>query len=596
MRLMTDVRDFKEIWSADFEFSQPPGFRSTPRCLVARELKSGQTIRVWEDELLRMKAPPYSCGKDSLFVAYFASAEVGCHLSLNWELPENILDLYAEFRCLTNGKAMPLGNGLFGALNAFGINDTDTVEKEVMRELAIRGGPWTQEERAALLDYCESDVVALEKLLPKMLPRINLGQAILRGRYMKAIARMEFQGIHIDDSFLNRFVSQWDEVRDQLIEQVDFDYGIYENGRFNEERFRIFLYRMNIQWPIHPSTGRLKLDDDTFKDMSRKYSPLFTPLRDLRSTLQKMRKFDLAVGPDSRNRCLLSPFSTTTGRNQAGKGGSQFIFNMAKWFRHFMVPPPGYGLAYIDYAQQEFGIAAALSKCKNMQAAYSSGDSYLAFAQQAGALTGSSPPDMVLRLRSQYKATALAVLYGGGVGLIEFNTGLSTGKAKELLKKHKELYSEFWEWSEAISNSCFLQNQIETVFGWKLRIDRNEDVNPRSVINFPMQANGAEILRLACIALTESGIKVCAPIHDALLIEAPLDLLEEQTKLVQHIMADASGAVLNGFRLRTTAQVTRYPNRFRTEEGEAMWDLIQTLVLKSEEEYPQMDTIVSTNG
>jgi hypothetical protein len=41
-----------------------------------------------------------------------------------------------------------------------------------------------------------------------------------------------------------------------------------------------------------------------------------------------------------------------------------------------------------------------------------------------------------------------------------------------------------------------------------------------------MQGNGAEMLRIACIFLTEAGIRVCAPVHDALLIELPLVGLE----------------------------------------------------------------------
>jgi hypothetical protein len=41
------------------------------------------------------------------------------------------------------------------------------------------------------------------------------------------------------------------------------------------------------------------------------------PLRELRLSLGEMRLFaNLAVGRDGRNRCLLSPFRSKTGRNQ----------------------------------------------------------------------------------------------------------------------------------------------------------------------------------------------------------------------------------------------------------------------------------------
>ena len=62
-----------------------------------------------------------------------------------------------------------------------------------MRDLILGGGPWSLEQRGAILDYCESDVVALERLLPAMLPRIDLPRALLRGRYMAAAARHRIQ-------------------------------------------------------------------------------------------------------------------------------------------------------------------------------------------------------------------------------------------------------------------------------------------------------------------------------------------------------------------------------------------------------------------
>ena len=107
-----------------------------------------------------------------------------------------------------------------------------------------------------------------------------------------------------------------------------------------------------------------------------------SPYRELRSALSDMRLNDLAVGKDGRNRTMLSAFRARTGRNQPSN--TKFIFGPRVWLRGLIKPPPGYGVAYVDWAQQEFGIAAALSGDAGMQAAYRSGDPYLAFAKQAG--------------------------------------------------------------------------------------------------------------------------------------------------------------------------------------------------------------------
>jgi DNA polymerase I len=148
---------FREIVVADFEFAVTPGNRPVPVCLVAHELKSGRQFRIWQDQFT--PAPPYTTGPDVLFVAYYASAELGCYHVLGWPMPERILDLFCEFRARTNGLETPAGNGLLGALAYFGLDSIGAGEKDEMRQLALRGRLWSEAERVVLLDYCESDVV-----------------------------------------------------------------------------------------------------------------------------------------------------------------------------------------------------------------------------------------------------------------------------------------------------------------------------------------------------------------------------------------------------------------------------------------------------
>lgn len=130
---------FREVWLADFEYGATNGNRPVPRCLVALELRTNRLLRFWHDELISMKRSPYAIDADALFIAYYASAEFTCHLALGWELPVHVLDLFVAFRKLTNGLAVPCGNGLLGALTYFGLAAMDVAEKQAMRELALRG-------------------------------------------------------------------------------------------------------------------------------------------------------------------------------------------------------------------------------------------------------------------------------------------------------------------------------------------------------------------------------------------------------------------------------------------------------------------------
>ena len=230
---------FTEIWAVDFEFGAEPGENPEPVCLVAWELRSGRKLRLWRDEF--GAAPPYPTGPDALFVAYYASAEIGCHLALGWPVPERVLDLFTEFRNHTNGMPTVSGAGLLGALAHYGLDSIGTVEKDEMRDLILRGGPWSDAERAAILDYCESDVAALARLLPAMLPKIDLPRALLRGRYMAAAARMERNGVPIDIETLDQLKRHWSDIQDQLIAEIDADYGVYEGRTFKADRFAAWL-------------------------------------------------------------------------------------------------------------------------------------------------------------------------------------------------------------------------------------------------------------------------------------------------------------------------------------------------------------------
>src|SRR5262249_12621106 len=99
--------------------------------------------------------------------------------------------------------------------------------------------------------------------------------------------------------------------------------------------------------------------------------------------------------------------------------------------------------------------------------------------------------------------------------------------------------------------------------------------------NFPMQGNGAEMMRLAACMLTESGITVCAPVHDAFLIEADADEIEGVVEQTQCIMREAGEIVFAGFQLRTDAKIIRHPDRYLDPRGERFWQTVQTLLAEA---------------
>lgn len=559
----------------DFEFhprSHREGNPPEPVCLVVREYIGGEVRRYWREELLAMTCAPFECGDGALVVAYFSSAEMDCFLALGWQLPVNLLDLYVEFRCLTNGQPLEFGASLIGALTFLGFPAMGLNAKEEMRDLVLRGGPWSIEEQAAILDYCQSDVDAMRPLLRHLYSQVDWPRAMLRGRYMKAVSRMQNVGIPIDQEALQDCIHYWDDIKAQLVAEIDAQYGVFDGQTFKASLWMAYLARNNIPWP-RLASGALAMDDDTFRQQAKTH-PAVAPIHELRSSLAKMRLSSLTVGDDGRNRCLLSPFASRTGRNQPSN--SRFIFGPSVWMRGLIKPSDGFALAYIDYSQQEFGVAAALSGDPAMKAAYASGDPYLAFARQAGAVPEGATKESHEAVREQFKECVLAVQYGMGPDALAQKIGQPVARARQLLDLHRQTYRRFWRWSDATVDEAGLRGQLWTVFGWQLR--PAFPANSRSLRNFPMQGNGAEILRLASCYLTEAGIRVCAPIHDALLIEAPASEIEDSVALAQELMARASAVVLGGFSLRSEAKVVYHPDRFMDKRGKVMWGKVADLV------------------
>jgi hypothetical protein len=308
-----------------------------------------------------------------------------------------------------------------------------------------------------------------------------------------------------------------------------------------------------------------------------KAHPQVAPMRELRSALSDLRLNDLAVGQDGRNRTILSVFRSRTGRNQPSN--TKYIFGPSVWLRSLIKPPPGYGAAYIDWSQQEFGIAGALSGDTAMMAAYSSGDPYLEFAKQARAVPTDATKATHGPTRELFKQCVLAVQYGMEHESLAARIGQPPVVARDLLRAHRDTYRDFWRWSDAAVNLAMLKGTLPTVFGWHIHVGENS--NPRMLRNFPIQANGAEMLRLACCLATERGIEVCAPVHDAVLICAPLDRLEKDIAGMRAAMAEASKIILNGFELRTDVSRTLYPDRYHDVRGTEMWNRVMELITKA---------------
>jgi hypothetical protein len=389
---------------------------------------------------------------------------------------------------------------------------------------------------------------------------------------MKAVARMEEAGVPIDVTTWQALVENWQGIRGRLIQQQD-TYNVYDGLTFKEARWADVVEQHGIPWP-RLASGKLSLSDASFTEAA-KHHPVARQYQEIRTTLSKLRLNDLTIGGDGRNRCLLSPFGARTGRNTPSS--SKFIFGPSAWLRSLIKPEPGRAVAYLDYSQQEFATAAVLSGDERMISSYLTGDVYLSFAKQAGAVPPDATKETHRETRDVFKQCILATQYGMEAKSLAARIGRAEYEARELLRLHRRTYKRFWEWSDGVEAHALLAGKLQTVYGWQVHLETGKKPNLRSLRNFLVQGNGAEMLRLGCCLATERGVTVVAPVHDAVLIESHIDNISHAVATVQQCLAEASASILGGFTLRSDAKVTRYPDRFQDERG-AMWERVMNLL------------------
>ena len=396
----------------------------------------------------------------------------------------------------------------------------------------------------------------------------------MRGRYMAAAARIERTGVPVDADLLGQLRASWDSIKLDLIRRMDKDYGVYDGTVFKAGLFAGYLADRGIAWPRLDS-GQLQLDGDTFRDMAKRY-PQLESLKELRHSLGELRLADLAVGPDGRNRVLLSAFRAATGRNAPST--SKSIFGPAVWIRGLIRPESGRALAYIDWSAQEVWIAAQLSGDRALLDSVTSGDPYLAFAKRAGLAPADATKASHKAIRDICKTCLLGANYGMQARSLAYRAGVSDIEAQEILRRLGAAYPVYTEWAQQVVDAGLLGGRLSTVFGWQLHV--GPKARATSLRNFPMQANGAEMLRLACCLATEQGISVCAPVHDALLVEAAASEIGDVITATKAAMARASGVVLDGLEVPADAEVVGWPARYADPSGRgaAMWATVTELM------------------
>jgi hypothetical protein len=595
----------ENIWIADTEFYGADGDLPVPVCAVYLNPLTGQVIRQWFTPCEKHQCP-IPLNTSTLFIAYASQAELMTFLQLGWDMPRRILDLFTEYRHLNNEyyrvqqmKAQK-AFGLLAAASHYGIHLESEAYKQEMRGLILRGHPYSALEQQRILDYCEMDVRETAALAEKMWTDIpDLRSAVFRGASARGFAWARTTGIPVDADTLQRLNAHWPEVSASLAKEVQDDFPVFLPGSADiaPSLWRDFLSRLGWleKWPHTRGAKKKggaakpqpKRDEKTIHAMTAKYPELQSLHTYLCMRNSTKLGLNFPVGRDGRSRVHFWDFGTVTSR--CSPSSSQYVIQGGSpAFRHLVKPRENEVLIQVDWASQEIWIAAYLSGDKVMQEMLSKGDPYVAFGHLANLLPAdatkkpenspywASDPELAKRhtiIRNHLKAVALGVLYGKTAYTIAIEEGMSVDEAKALLKAHRRLFKRFWMWITGVTSEALATRRISTKFGWtQLLLSRkereahlNEEGRVKSITNslqnYPMQAHGAEMLRLAMTYAADQKVPICAPLHDALFAVARADEEQAVTNALLACMNRASKDVI-GVVVPTEVEVVRFPNRF----------------------------------
>ena len=515
-----------------------------------------------------------------IFASYAIHAEITALLRCGIAVDNmRCIDLMAESRMITmsHKKYFTQDGTLLGQVRCLLGKDVteDKKQKEEMRELILSKNSWTEEEWESIMIYCYSDISELRSLYKKIIDihadynhPYKLADLLSRGEYVRMSAEMDFasQGFPVYGGAVETIFGNKDKVKTDIIQSLPLYWRLcYEKTKDNnwtqkkKEINELIRIRGWTEWK-RTDTGLPVLKDEYLKELAL-IIPEVGVLRTAIKSLNTLNSADLREQVvDGYIKPKTFAFTAVTGRNGL-KPTAGYLLNLPAWLRRVINPHPGMYFAGYDWSQQEIAVAAALSGDQKLLEAYQTGDIYLALGKMSGHIPESGTKKTHKKQRDLFKALQLGLGYGKGVNSLGYDIwgimqedGMSLldakTKAHEIFTWHKRTFSTYWTWNDKQIRQARMNGWIESIDGWVEWVDRM--TKDTQLKNFPSQANGAVMLRVATKkiyhAWKEGRIPplLCSQ-HDAVWFNV---IFSEQTKIaaeIFEIMAKSSIEVIGIF-------------------------------------------------
>jgi DNA polymerase-1 len=516
-----------------------------------------------------------------------AAAEVSCMLELGLNIPSHVWDTLVQDMKLHRGKENFFN--LLACCSRYGIPTISESQKDVYRNIIINNFPnYTEDQEKKIIEYNVSDVVENEALFRAQVSEFGkrdtnfkkiLSQAIFHGKSQAVVARIERNGIPINYELYSDMEKYFPQIKALEIEELKKVADVYVGDKWNMKKFTEFLRKLGIlrNWP-RTKSGQPAKDDRTLYRYASKY-PIIQQIREAKWIIEAKNLKGYQVGKDKRSRTSLKMFGTITGRTNPSTAVNPF--GAPRRMRNIIGTSKDKLIVYADWKSQEAVIQGALSKDQKIKDGIATGDIYLSTAKKAKAVPESGIRKDFERERKLYKETYLAIGYGQTAYGLKAKLDITESAAAYLLSNLKRIYPTYFTWIDGVIDKSVARGYFETKFGWRYYIPDKESVNPRRLMNWPLQGHGSEILRKAIIELDAAGYEISMPVHDAVLIHMDRKGCAEKIRKLKTIMSEAANKVL-GCHIQVDTQIIR-SQFFQEKEHQDRWEKLYEKLLAAKE-------------
>jgi DNA polymerase-1 len=376
---------------------------------------------------------------------------------------------------------------------------------------------------------------------------------------MQVLVDMEFEGVKVDEQFLNEYSKVLEAdikiSEERVFEQAGVRFNLASPKQLGEVLFDILKIDPKAK---KTKTGQYATGEDVLAKLAAKHKIVddilnFRELSKLKSTY--VDALPAIVNPKTgRIHTSYAQAVAVTGRLSSTNPNLQNIpirSERGREVRKAFIPrDPSRILVSADYSQIELRVVAAISGDPNMCDAFKQGkDIHTATAAK---VYGIAEAEVTKEQRYKAKSVNFGIIYGqGAFGLAE-NLGISRTEAKEIIDNYKKEFPNIQLYMDQQINKAKEQGFVETLMGRKRWL---RDINSsnftvrgfaeRNAINSPIQGSAADMIKLAMIKIHHEmkkqhwESKMILQVHDELVFDAVESELPALKELILACMTTA---------------------------------------------------------